>query len=62
MSKPKRMGSVLRRARKRHGHTQEDAAAHVGVRGNTWARWERDEHRPTGLAVKRALAEYLNAG
>ena len=60
MSKATKMGSALRAAREKRGDTQEEAAARVGVRGNTWARWERDEHAPTGLAVRRALARYLS--
>jgi len=54
-----RAGCVLKAARLAKGHTQEDAAKAVGVRANTWARWERGEMAPRTKALVRAVLRYV---
>ena len=41
---------LLRAGRKRHEHTQSDAADAMRVRCNTVARWERGQETPKSLA------------
>jgi DNA-binding transcriptional regulator YiaG len=45
-------GKTLRRIRKQLGLTQQAFAEHIGVTGNSVARWERDEMRMRESAVR----------
>lgn len=42
-------GKQIRERRHRLGLTQEELATALGVKGNTVARWERDEMRPSAM-------------
>ena len=48
----------IRAERLRRKLTQREAAAQVGVPGNTWARWERGKRHPKGLSLA-ALARWM---
>jgi transcriptional regulator with XRE-family HTH domain len=45
-------GKTLRRIRKQLGLTQQALAQHIGVTGNSVARWERDEMRMRESALR----------
>ncbi len=53
MAKKKRaqlpIGAQIRAAREAAGIAAEDAAHELGVRMNTWYRWERSERTPRDL-------------
>jgi DNA-binding transcriptional regulator YiaG len=51
----------LKRIRQRLGVTQKGLAAHVGVTGNTIARWERGEV-PIGPVATRLLRTLESSG
>lgn len=49
--------AVLRAARRKHKHNQDQAGAAVGVSGSAWGKWERGESKPDEEQVA-ALAVY----
>lgn len=50
-------GEMLFRARRAKGHSQEQAAFHIGVHLNAWHRWERDRVLPR--AQLNVLSGYM---
>lgn len=52
----------LRDARRRHGHSQRQAAIAMGVPTNTFQTWEQGRRMPTVVAYVKAVERYLQDG
>jgi len=48
---------TIQRWRAKHGYTQQDAAAHLGISVRTLQNWEIARNMPKGYGLKALLAE-----
>ena len=55
----KSFGEKVKAARHRLGLTQEQAAQQLGVRHNTWCRWEQGTCEPRNFDTLRRIAKLL---
>lgn len=56
----KALSGALRARREKLNHSQETAAALIGVSSQTLSRWERRASYPSTRPVIRAILEYLD--